>query len=210
MKSVTEPETKSSAESAAEPAPESAATAAMRSSGLSATAQRLLADPTLPEPVRQFLGAGGQLERIVLTAEGQWLHEGEPFTNPALIALFSRSLQRTAGGTWVLHIPPFTYPVELADTPYYVRSALWQAERVLLQLNDDSEEPLDPASLRYVEGRGLYCRVKGQPGYAARLLRPAYYALASQLSESAEGFYLELSGQRCRIPETSWENARLP
>jgi hypothetical protein len=163
---------------------------------------RLLADPTLPAPVRQFLTAGGQLERIVLSEEGQWSHQGEPFLNLALSALFSRSLQRTPGGTWVIHIPPFSYPVTLADTPYYVRSARLAGDAVLLTLNDDTEEPLFPRTLRYVEGRGLYCRVKlaSESGYAARLLRPAYYALAEHIVEDASGFFLQLGRERIPVP----------
>ena len=180
----------------------------MESEGLAADARRLLADSTLPAQVRQLLAGGGRLERIVLDAEGQWRHEGEPFQNAALIALFSRSLQRTPGGTWVLHIPPFTYPIELSDTPYYVRSVRCQGTQVVLSVSDDSQEPLDPATLRYVEGRGLYCRVKGRPGYAARLLRPAYFALANQITQEADGYFLVLAGQRSRIREATWEQAR--
>lgn len=217
---------------------------------------RLLADETLPLPVRQFLSAGGQLEQIVLDEEGLWSHQGEPFENPALIALFSRSLVRTPGGTWLVHVPPFSYPVEVRDTPYYVRSARCDGDQVVLHLSDDSEERLDPATLRYVEGRGLYCRVKAgsgpgdapndkpdsaalsgarpgraahsgegpdarpddvahsgggsgeRRGSAARLLRPAYFALSSQISEEPGGFFLTLAGQRSQVPEVSWQEAR--
>lgn len=175
---------------------------------------RLLADETLPLPVRQFLSAGGQLEQIVLDEEGLWSHQGERFQNPALIALFSRSLVRTPGGTWLVHIPPFSYPVEVRDTPYYVRSARCDGDRVVLHLSDDSEERLDPATLRYVEGRGLYCRVKADrgpgdgPGSAARLLRPAYFALSSQISEEPGGFFFTLAGQRSQVREVSWQEAR--
>lgn len=173
---------------------------------------RLLADPALPAAVRQFLAGGGQLERIVLSEEGQWSHQGEPFTNPALIALFNRSLQRTPGGTWLLHIPPFSYPIELADTPYYVRSARRDGERFLLDLTDDCEEVLQPATLRHVEGRGLYCRVKATPeapaGYPARLLRPAYFALADCLHPAGEGFVLELGPEKSAVPLVTWQQAR--
>ena len=173
---------------------------------------RLLADPTLPAPVRQFLTAGGQLESIVLDDQGQWSHQGEPFLNQALSALFSRSLQRTKGGTWVLHIAPFSYPVTLADTPYYVRSARLSDDAVHLGLSDDSQERLDPGTLRYVEGRGLYCRVKPEaaPGFAARFLRPAYYALADHISEEAGGFFLRTDSERIAVPVVSWEQARTP
>jgi hypothetical protein len=176
---------------------------------------RLLADETLPAPVRQFLAAGGQLEQIVLDEQGLWSHQGEPFQNPALIALFSRSLVRTPGGTWLVHIPPFSYPVEVRDTPYFVRSARGAGDEVFLHLSDDSEERLDPATLRYVEGRGLYCRVKAgrvnadeRPGSAARLLRPAYFALSSLISEEPGGFFFTLAGQRSQVPEVSWQEAR--
>ena len=151
-----------------------------------------------------------QLEQIVLDEEGLWSHQGERFQNPALIALFSRSLVRTPGGTWLVHIPPFSYPVEVRDTPYYVRSARCDGDRVVLHLSDDSEERLDPATLRYVEGRGLYCRVKtgDGPGSAARLLRPAYFALSSQISEEPGGFFFTLAGQRSQVREVSWQEAR--
>ncbi len=210
---------------------------------LPAAIARLLADETLPAPVRQFLAAGGQLEQIVLDEQGLWSHQGEPFQNPALIALFSRSLVRTPGGTWLVHIPPFSYPVEVRDTPYFVRSARCAGDAVVLHLSDDSEERLEPATLRYVEGRGLYCRVKAserpggksptgpgggsgdgpgggpssaacsddgdeRPGSAARLLRPAYFALSGLISEEPGGFFFALAGQRSRVPEVSWQEAR--
>lgn len=172
--------------------------------------RRLLADETLPAPVRQFLVAGGQLEELVLDEQGTFSHQGEPFQNPALIALFSRSLVKTPGGTWLVQIPPFSYPITVRDTPYYVRSARVDGDRVLLHLSDDSEEPLAPATLRYVEGRGLYCRVKADagPGLPARLLRPAYFALGALISQEAEGFSFHLAGQRSPIPQVSWEAAR--
>lgn len=192
---------------------------------LPAAIARLLADETLPSPVRQFLAAGGQLEQIVLDEQGLWSHQGEPFQNPALIALFSRSLVRTPGGTWLVHIPPFSYPVEVRDTPYFVRSARCAGDEVFLHLSDDSEERLDPATLRYVEGRGLYCRVRAgggsgrsdggpgerpdeRPDSAARLLRPAYFALSSLISEEPGGFFFTLAGQRSQVPEVSWQEAR--
>src|SRR5437879_3580541 len=79
-------------------------------------------DPTLPEPVRRFLAAGARLEPSVLDAEGRWHHEGGEFLNEKLQLLFHRSIGRTPGGTWVLVIPPFTYPIQVEDTPYHVRS----------------------------------------------------------------------------------------
>lgn len=186
------------------------AQAAAPAPSLSPEVARLLTDTTLPEPVRRFLTGGGELERIVLDDQGQWSHQGEPFLNPALSALFSRSLTRTPGGTWVLYIAPFSYPVQVADTPYYVRSARVAGDAVILGLNDETEERLDPSTLRYVESRGLYCQVKTTTGKgaAAHLLRPAYFALADHISESADGFFLSLGATRIQVPVVSWEQAR--
>lgn len=160
-------------------------------------------DPTLPEPVRRFLQAGARLESILLDPEGRWLHEGEVIENPRLRALFHRSIGRTSGGTWVLSIGPFTYPIQVADTPYHVRSLRIEkdqagGERVMLRLSDDTEEALDPATLRLGQQEGrLSCRVKGGE-WEARLTRPAYLALAPRilLLEEDGGYALELGGRR--------------
>lgn len=160
-------------------------------------------DPTLPEPVRRFLAAGARLESIVLDAEGQWRHEGEPFVNERLRDLFHRSIGRTEGGTWVLRIAPYTYPITVEDTPYHVRSLRLDgqgaAERALLRLSDGEEEALDPATLRLRQGR-LYCRVKGG-AFEARFNRPAAYALLDRVEEPAAGeAALRLGGRLLPLP----------
>src|SRR5690606_17692674 len=77
-------------------------------------------DPTLPEVVSRILEAGAHLESIRLDRLGRWWHRGEPRQNARLIALCSRSVGRTPGGTRILHIAPFTYPIEVEDTGYFV------------------------------------------------------------------------------------------
>ena len=140
-------------------------------------------DETLPEVVKGFLRKGYTLERIRLDANGKWTHEGLDFENQRIIDLFSRSVSRTAGGTWVLVIPPFTYPIEVDDTGYFVTSinpALGQ-----VKLSDDSVELLDLDSLRYEPDGRLYCRVKNG-AFEARFLRHAYYAMANLLNVDDE------------------------
>lgn len=70
-----------------------------------------VSDPEIPEAVRGFLSGGAQLDALRLTALGRWTYNGRPVEHPRVIALFSRSLSRTTSGTWVLRIPPYTYPV---------------------------------------------------------------------------------------------------
>jgi hypothetical protein len=164
---------------------------------------RILGDDSLPAPVRRALEGGAALERIELDAEGGWRHAGEPFTHPNLIALFHRSIGRTAGGTYVLSIPPFTYPILVLDTPRFVRHVRIDkapgAGGVTLLLSDGSEEALDPSTLAHVAERGLYCRV-GAERWLARFLRPAYYALAELLVEEGGAYSLELPGGRASVP----------
>lgn len=160
----------------------------------------VLADTTLPEPVRKALLSGLSLERITLDAEGRWWHEGDPIDNPRIVELFNRSIERTAGGTYVLHIAPYTYPIEVEDTPYFVRRIELAGDTVRLYLSDGSDEKLDVSSLRSRAGRGFYCAVKGG-AFAARFSRPAYYALAEHVEESSGGFTLILGSSRTVIRE---------
>lgn len=164
--------------------------------------EALLADTTLPEPVRRALLSGMPLERITLDDEGRWWHEGDPIDNPRIADLFHRSIERTAGGTYVLHIAPFTYPIEVKDTPYFVRYFALDGETPRIRLSDGSEEVLDVKSLRYVAGRGFYCQVKSNDKggtFSARFNRPAYYALAEHLEEDGGGYVLVLGNTRTVI-----------
>ena len=154
----------------------------------------VVADSTLPEPVRRALLAGMPLERITLDEEGRWWHEGDPIDNPRIVELFNRSIERTTGGTYVLHIAPFTYPIEVKDTPFFVRRCELQGDAARLHLSDGSDEPLEVSSLRYVPDRGFYCAVKNG-SHKARFTRPAYYALAEHIeTEDASGRYVLVLG----------------
>lgn len=144
-----------------------------------------LADSTLPEPVRRALASGMKLERITLDSEGRWFHEGGPIEHPRIVELFNRSIERTPGGTFVLHVAPFTYPIEVLDAPLQVQRLEIVGEppeSVKLGLSDGSEETLDPQTLRYVPERGFYCQVKNGL-MTARFSRPAYYQLAEHVDE---------------------------
>jgi hypothetical protein len=80
-----------------------------------------LADPEIPEAVRSFLGSGARLDRLALDALGRWSFQGGPVEHPRVVALFSRSVHRTSAGTWVLRVPPFTYPILVEGTGWFIR-----------------------------------------------------------------------------------------
>lgn len=160
-------------------------------------------DPTLPPLVQSFLAKGGQLESIRLDAEGRWWHRDGLFNNEKIMALFWRSVDRTEGGTWVLRVGRFTYPIEVDDTGFFVERVRFQGqgqqERATLHLSDETQEELDPSTLRYQEGRGLYCQIK-QGRFEAHFKRPAYYAFQERFQEAPEGFQVDLGGQRWPLP----------
>jgi hypothetical protein len=82
--------------------------------------RRALDDPDIPDGLRRALAAGLALETIHLDARGRWSHEGERFVNRRLSALFHRSVVCTSAGTWLLSIPPYTYPITVEDCGWFV------------------------------------------------------------------------------------------
>ncbi len=159
-------------------------------------------DPTLPEVVQRFLRSGAQLESIRLDAHGHWWHRGGRFENRRVIDLFSRSVDRTDGGTWVVVVGRFTYPIAVDDTPFFVRSFTVEGEgpreRVLLELVGGDVEPLEVDSLTYDGELGISCSVRGGR-LRARFLQAAYYALTQRLEEDADGYGLRLAGRLVRL-----------
>lgn len=135
-----------------------------------------------------------------MDAEGRFFYEGDPVDNPRISALFHRSIERTPGGTFLLHVGPFTYPIEVRDTPYFVHKVTVEKKtsQVHIELSDGSAEELDIESLRYVKDRGFYCRVKNGT-FSARFSRPAYYTLAEFVEEEGEDAVLVLGPRRSVI-----------
>ena len=159
-------------------------------------------DPTLPEVVRRFLASGGVLESIRLDARGHWWHRGGAVENDRVLALFSRSVSRTPGGTWILQVGRFTYPIEVEDTPFFIASyrvdGEGEAEAITLTLRGGHTEILVADTLRYDEGLGLSCAVFGG-AFRARFLRDPYHRLVERLVEVEGGYALAVSGRQIRL-----------
>lgn len=137
--------------------------------------------------------------KISFRRDGRWYNDEEPINNARIAKLFSRCLRRTDDGRWQIAMADERAFVEIEDTPWVVTSVGGDAARgFTIRLNDDSEEPLDPASLTVGDANVLYTRVK-DGGYAARFLRPAYYQLAPAITEIDDRFFLTASGARHEI-----------
>lgn len=162
--------------------------------------QQTIDDPEVPEMVRRFLKGGAPLEDIRLSAYGQWRHEGDRFENKRLANLFHRSLKRTSKGTWVLEIPPYTYPVtvELTDTFISRLETLSTQTRGRLVGDPDPERwvTVDLATI-YTDGDDLLaCRADGK---AARLVDSAYRTLAERLDVRGETYVIRLDDAEVEV-----------
>jgi hypothetical protein len=143
-------------------------------------------DETLPEVVRNFLESGADLEEVRLDERGKWTHEGLDFENQRIIDLFSRSVDRTAGGTWVLEVGRFTYPITVEDVGFFVERVDHSTSPPTLKLSDKTQERLDPSTLKYEPGGRLYCTVKDGE-FRARFKRTAYFQMAELMEQTDEG-----------------------
>ncbi len=141
---------------------------------------------------------------ISFRRDGRWYSDDEPINNPRIARLFSQCLRQTDDGRWQIAMADERAFVQIEDTPWVVTRASSDDTRggFLLRLNDGSEEPLDPGSLRVGAGNVLYARVKGGR-HRARFLRPAYYQLAHAIEEHDGRFVLVSGGRRFEIrPDT--------
>jgi hypothetical protein len=92
-------------------------------------------------------------ETIRLTRQGTWLSDGTEIDHEGTRRLFARSLFRDEQGYW-LRIGPESKLIEVEDTAYFVTGLEGSpGGGYRVRLNDESVEPLDPATLRYAPGR---------------------------------------------------------
>src|SRR5262249_45982750 len=113
--------------------------------------------------------------KISFVKDGWWYANDERIQNRRISILFSQNLREASTGTYEIAIGRDKVAVEIDDTPYVVTRVTGNPDPgLLLRLNDESEETLDPTTLLVGQEHVLYCRVKGGK-HTARFLRPAYY-----------------------------------
>ncbi len=140
-----------------------------------------------------------RLPRITVNREGEWLHEGEEITHPAILADLMQSLRRDEAG-YFIQAGPVRVPVEVADAPFVVIRVEPQGPALRLTINDGTREPLEPSTLRFSAAGIPYCRIKGG-GFEARLSRAAAYQLGSLLEydEATGTAILRIGGRAHRV-----------
>jgi hypothetical protein len=139
--------------------------------------------------------------KIKFGKDGLWYSDDEVIPNHAIRRLFSRTLIVTPEGRARLELGEDKADVIIEDTPWVVTRVDGDPSAGFrVTLNDETMEPLDPASLRIGADNVLYCRVK-RGAHEARFLRPAYYELTRHTETDAGGeVVLRAGGGTVRIP----------
>jgi len=135
--------------------------------------------------------------RIKFGKDGLWYSDDEVIPNRAIRRLFSKALLVGPDGRARLELGEDRAEVLIEDTPWVVTHVDGDpATGFTILLNDETSEPLDPATLSIGADDVLYGRVKGG-AHRARFLRPAYYALMRHVETTPEGrFVLPVAGRR--------------
>jgi hypothetical protein len=145
---------------------------------------------------------------IFVSKEGKWYHQGAEIIHRPIFLWLIQSLEKMEDGFYIVHLNNQKCFLEVEDTPLVVQQANLikgdheESEQIGLVLNDESQEVLDPETLRVSPESVLYCTVKKNQ-FPARFLRPAYYQLAEYIVEDdTGGFALLLNGKKFPIQGT--------
>ena len=138
--------------------------------------------------------------------EGRWFYQGEEITHRRTYLLYSRNLTLDGKGRLLLRLGKEECRVEVEDAPYIVKSVDFigpdrgPLKGIDLLLNDETREPLQPATLKVGKKNVLYCRVRGGM-FSARFSRGAYQLLFPfiQYDEKGKRFFLPLDGKEYNL-----------
>jgi len=155
--------------------------------------------PEIPEYIKELIASGAGIDEILIDKEGVWHHNGERFTNEKIISFFSRSVNVTADGEYVIHYGEYTYPIKVEDVPFFVTGVTFKGfgnfESVSLNLSSGETEELNCSSLYCKKNNALYCKIKNGT-MPAKFKRSPSFNILERLEESSDGkFHLRLCGQ---------------
>lgn len=158
----------------------------------------------IPEYIKKLIESGEQMDEIRLDKEGNWIHNGEPFTNKNIINFFNKSIDVTKDGQYVIHYSHFVYPIIVEDAPVFITGVRFdgfgEMEKVYITINSGEEEILDLKTLHYIRENSLYCYVKNGK-LLAKFKRSPFYQMLDRLEESDDTFYLKIAGEKIVLSE---------
>ncbi len=135
-----------------------------------------------------------QLPRLRIDRSGDWFDDDVQVTHPGVLANLRAGLRRDTGGYFIQ--TRVRIPVEVDDVPWVITRLEPRGGALFAQVNDETEEVVDPASIRIGPGQVPYCTIKGG-AFVARLDRAATYQLLSlaDYDEATERSTLRLGGR---------------
>ncbi len=145
-------------------------------------------------------------------ARGTWYDGDVPIDHAPLSRAFDRWIDRAPDGRLCLNNQINWAFVQIEGPPFFVRSVRWAGTEAWLTLSGDTEERLDPTTLRRGPEDGLWCDVR-EGRVPARFDDHATGRLAERLGEDDAGLYFEIDGSRVRPPVVSdpligWDASR--
>jgi uncharacterized protein len=138
---------------------------------------------------------GWTLPKLRIDVDGNWYDDDVEITHPGVLANLRGNLRRDAEGHFIQ--TRVRIPVTVDDAPWVVTRIERRGEGLHAILNDGSETPIDPATLRIGAGNVPYCAVK-DGAFVARLSRAAAFQLLAlgEYDERTEGATLRLGARR--------------
>src|SRR5262245_56028597 len=135
-----------------------------------------------------------QLPRLRIDRDGDWYDDDVQITHPGLLANLRANLRRDAGGYFIQ--TRVRVPVEVEDMAWVITRIECREGALRAQVNDGSEEIIDPATIRLGADHVPYAAVKGG-AFEARLDRAAAFQLLAlaEYDETTERGTLHVGGR---------------
>jgi len=130
-----------------------------------------------PEEIERFRDIG-----LVLDHDGRIWHQGVEVTHPRLRQAILRWLDVRDDGRDIVRLDELRHAyIDVADEHLRVRGARWDGDRLMIALDDGSEEELAYGTVRVGDDGGLRCRVRGGK-LRARFLTAAQQVALSRIA----------------------------
>ena len=135
-----------------------------------------------------------RLPRLRVDRDGDWYDDDVRITHVGILANLRVSLRRDAAGYFIQ--TRVRIPVEVEDVPWVITRLECREGGLRAQVNDGSEEAIDPASIRLGLDHVPYAAVKGG-AFEARFDRAAAFQLLAlaDYDEATERGTLRVGGR---------------
>ncbi|WP_144436886.1 DUF1285 domain-containing protein [Thermosulfidibacter takaii] len=132
--------------------------------------------------------------KIRVTADGRWFSEYGEVTHQGVKRYFQQILDKQDEDYFLsngkqkvkIDVNGYVFWVEaIRERPW--KGKLW----IWLVINDDTEEPLDPETLRILPDNSFECKIKGGK-FPAKFTLSSYWQLVEHIEEKEGKFYLKI------------------